>query len=212
MSLTLRLAAAVAEDVAWAAELLSNGGVVAFPTDTVYGLGTTAWRPDSIARLYAAKERPPDKAIPILAADLSAARGLVSAEPPGLSRLARRYWPGPLTLVMPASPRVPEIVSAGTGTVALRVPALEVTLALLRRSGPLAVTSANRSGWADAVSAADVLAQLDGRIDAVLDGGRCPGGAPSTVFDLTVDPPRVLRAGPVSEEELERELREGQGG
>lgn len=203
---TRRLRASSVEDVAEAADLLGRGGLVAFPTDTVYGLGTTAWDAQAVARIFDAKERPAEKAIPILIADLDGAGELVADMPAGLTALAAHYWPGALTLVAPASRALPEIVTAGTGTVALRVPNHPAALALLRRTGPLAVSSANRSGWVSPMTAAEVLAQLDGRIDAVLDGGRCLGGLPSTVFDLTQSPPRLLRSGPVSKQEIDTVL------
>lgn len=208
---TRRLRASSAVDIAEAAALVQAGGLLAFPTDTVYGLGTTAWDAQAVARIFAAKERPPEKAIPILIADLAGAGELLADWPAGLAELAARFWPGALTLVAPASRAVPEIVTAGTGTVALRVPDHPAALALLRRTGPLAVTSANRSGWDSPVTAGEVLAQLDGRIDAVLDGGLCPGGLPSTVLDLTQSPPQVLRSGPVSEQEIYSALSGEQG-
>lgn len=192
--------------------MLQAGGLVAFPTDTVYGLGTTAWDAQAVARIFGAKQRPPEKAIPLLIADLDEAGELLADQPVGLAELAAHFWPGALTLVVPASPALPEIVTAGTGTVALRVPDHPVTLALLRRTGPLAVSSANRSGWDSPVTAGEVLAQLDGRIDAVLDGGRCPGGLPSTVVDLTQSPPQMLRSGPVSEREIRAVGADEQGG
>ena len=126
---------------------LRAGGLVAFPTDTVYGLGALVWNEASIARIYAAKERPPEKAIPILLSSLSEAHRLVGALPAPMETLARRFWPGPLTLVVPCGDRVPDFITSGSGTVALRVPNHPVTLQLLSLLGqPLAVTSANRSG------------------------------------------------------------------
>ena len=211
MTATRLLRAGSADDLAEAARLLKAGRLVAFPTDTVYGLGTTTWNAAAVARIFAAKERPPEKAIPVLVADLGGAGELMSHRPDGLVALAERYWPGPLTLVVPASNLLPAIVTAGTGTVALRAPDHPVALALLRRTGPLAVSSANRSGWDNPVTAADVLAQLGGRIDAVVDGGPCPGGLPSTVFDLTQSPPGLLRRGPVDESEIRAVLAGAQG-
>lgn len=208
MTVTQRLHAHLAADLLTAADLLRAGGLVAFPTDTVYGLGTGVWNVASIARIFQAKERPPDKAIPVLVANLAAAEELAAGLPEPFVALARRFWPGPLTLVTHANDRLPDILTAGGGTVALRAPAHPAALALLERAGPLAVTSANRSGAGSLVLAADVLEQLDGRIDAVLDGGECPGGAPSTIFDLTQTPPRVLRAGPVSASELDAVLQQ----
>lgn len=194
--------------LAQAAALLQAGALVAFPTDTVYGVGALAWHEQGVARLYTAKGRPEDKAIPLLlasAADLSAIDGLMAGPPsPLVQRLAQRFWPGPLTLVVPSGWRVPPVITAGGNTVAVRVPDHPVTLRLLALLGaPLAATSANLSGQPDSLTAQDVLAQLRGRVDLVLDGGACPGGLASTVVDVTCDPPRILRPGPVSLQVLE---------
>lgn len=199
---TRLLHASRAGDVAEAAALIKGGGLVAFPTDTVYGLGTMAWDAQAVTRIFVAKERPAEKAIPILIADLAETGELMAGQPAGFTALAARFWPGPLTLVVAANRRLPDTVTGGSGTVALRIPDHAGALSLLRCTGPLAVSSANRSGWENPETAADVLAQLDGRIDAILDGGRCPGGLPSTVVDLTRSPVRVLRGGPVSEQEI----------
>jgi len=182
-----------------AAAILRAGGLVAFPTDTVYGLGALVWNPTSVARIYWAKGRPPEKAIPVLLANLTQAT-LLGIEPSArMHALAGRFWPGPLTLVLPCGPAVPDIVTAGSQTVAVRVPDHPVALRLLELAGqPLAVTSANLSGYASPLMAGEVMAQLTGRIDAVVDGGACPGGVPSTVLDLTTAPPRILRQGPVT--------------
>lgn len=203
---TRLLRSSSADDVATAAQLLRRGGLVAFPTDTVYGLGTSVGDAQAVADIFVAKERSPDKAIPVLMAGLNGAEGLAVDLPDEFSTLAALFWPGPLTLVVTASRSLPEIVTASTGTVALRVPDHPVALALLRSAGPLAVSSANRSGWESPVTADEVLAQLDGRIDAVLDGGRCPGGLPSTVIDLTQTPFQVLRRGPIDESEIRTAL------
>lgn len=188
-----------------AAAILRAGGLVAFPTDTVYGLGALVWNAASVARIYWAKARPTEKAIPVLLADLQQA-GLLGVDPSDQAQtLAGRYWPGPLTLVLPCGPEVPDIVTAGRQTVALRVPDHPVALRLFQLTGqPLAVTSANRSGHASPLTAGEVMAQLAGRIDAVIDGGACPGGVPSTVLDLTTAPPRILRNGPVTSLELQQ--------
>lgn len=186
-----------------AAAILRAGGLVAFPTDTVYGLGALVWNAASVARIYWAKARPAEKAIPVLLADLEQA-ALLGVEPSAqVHMLTGRYWPGPLTLVLPCGPEVPDIVTAGSQTVAIRVPDHLVALRLFElTSQPLAVTSANRSGHASPLTAGEVMAQLAGRIDAVIDGGACPGGVPSTVLDLTTAPPRILRNGPVTPPDL----------
>jgi len=180
-----------------AAELLRAGQLVAFPTDTVYGVGAPAFDANAVASIYVAKERPPDKAIPVLIADASDLPRIAASVPDCARALIARFWPGALTLVLPKRPDVPEIVSSDA-TVAVRIPDLDLARALLRLTGPLAATSANRSGQPSPVTAADVMAQLGGRIAAVLDGGPCPGGIPSTVVDCVASPPRVLREGVLS--------------
>jgi L-threonylcarbamoyladenylate synthase len=188
--------------VARAVELLRAGELVALPTDTVYGVAAIADRPSAVARLYVAKGRPPERAIPLLLAhpdDLNA----VAAEVSDLvRRLATHLWPGGLTLIVPKGAAVPSEVSF-TPTVAVRLPDLALTRKIIAAVGtPVAVTSANRSGQPDARTAGEVLDQLGGRIAAVVDGGPSPGGVPSTILDCTTTPPRVLRAGAISVETL----------
>ncbi|MFQ5856770.1 MAG: L-threonylcarbamoyladenylate synthase [Anaerolineae bacterium] len=191
------------ETIAVAARILAEGGLVAFPTDTVYGVGAHAFQPEAVERIYVAKIRPRDKAIPILLAradDLAlVAEGITETA----WLLAETFWPGGLTLVLPKKANVPDVISAGGPTVAVRVPDHPVPLALMAALGaPLAATSANLSGRPSPVTAQEVEAELEGRIELILDGGRCPGGVPSTVLDLTTDPPSVLRAGAIAEEEI----------
>jgi len=186
------------EDISRAVEVLRGGGIVAFPTDTVYGIGAHGMLPQAVEKLYAAKERPRDKAIPLLLPGLEALPAVVATVPEAARALAARFWPGALTIVLRRSPNVPDAVTAGGDTVAVRVPDHALTLALLRAlAAPLAATSANLSGEPAPDTAEGVLAQLEGRIDLILDGGRCPGSVASTVVDLTVDPPAVLRAGEI---------------
>ena len=182
-----------------AAVLLRAGELVAFPTDTVYGVGAVAWDAAAVGRLYTAKLRSLEKAIPILLADPSDMQLVARDLPPAALRLAERFWPGPLTLVVAKAERVPAAVTAGGSTVAVRVPDHTVARALIRAAGaPLATTSANLSGQASPSTAQEVAAQLGGRIAMILDGGRCPGGVPSTVVDVTGEEPVLLRAGPIS--------------
>jgi L-threonylcarbamoyladenylate synthase len=187
-----------------AAAILQAGGTVAFPTDTVYGVGAHAFQPAAVEKLYAAKLRPRDKAIPLLlahAADVSVVAQEVSAD---AQRLMARFWPGGLTLVLPRAASVPDIVCAGGESVAVRLPAHAVARALIAAMGvPMAATSANLSGHPSPVVAAEVAAELAGRIDLILDGGRCPGGVPSTVLDLSGEQPRLLRPGAIHVEEIE---------
>ena len=156
--------------------------------------------------LYAAKGRDFGVALPVMVAspDLVAE---VAHPLPGFARLAARFWPGPLTIVLPKTPTLPDLVTAGRDTVGLRIPDHPLALELLRAVGmPLAVTSANRSGQPPAQTAAEALAQLAGRVHIILDGGPAPGGRASTVLDLTSDPPRVLRPGPITAAELTEAL------
>lgn len=193
--------------LAQAAAVLRAGGLVAFPTDTVYGVGAHALLPDAVARLYTAKVRPEGKAIPLLLADAADIERVSLDLPPLASRLIAAFWPGALTLVVPRSAWLPDIVTAGGPTVAVRLPDHPAPRALARALGaPLAATSANLSGQAEATTAAEVLAQLDGRIELLLDGGVCAGGVASTVLDLTVHPPAILRAGALDLAQLQRLL------
>ena len=177
-----------------AAHLLREHQLVAFPTDTVYGLGTLAFDGSTVLQLYVAKERPPEKAIPILIADIADLDQVALDIPPIAYRLMETFWPGALTIVVPKQPSVPIEVSA-TDTVAVRMPDLNLARELMRRTGPLAVTSANRSAGPNPCTAQEVLDQLEGRIDAIIDGGQTPGGVPSTVVDCTQTAPVILRDG-----------------
>ena len=188
-----------------AVELLKQGELVAFPTDTVYGVGALVDNSQAIAQLYAVKGRTEEKAIPILLSD-PAQLELVTLDASEMAlRLARRFWPGALTLVLPKHPSLPEEISTQP-TVGVRMPDHPVALGLMRLSGPLAVTSANLSGGANAVTAQEVLEQLGGRIPLILDGGQTPGGSPSTVVDCTGAEPRILRQGPISLKEIYKVL------
>ncbi|MCX6036169.1 MAG: L-threonylcarbamoyladenylate synthase [Chloroflexi bacterium] len=184
-----------------ALEVLQLGGIVAFPTDTVYGVGALAFDGAAVERIYAAKDRPVEKAIPVLIGDADDL-AQVSAEVPEIAlKLAACFWPGPLTLVVPKHPELPEVVSA-TGTVGVRIPDHPVARALLRLAGPMAVTSANLSGQPSPSTAREVFAQLGGRIALILDGGTTPGGVPSTVVDCVGAELKVLRAGPIPKREI----------
>lgn len=186
-----------------ALSILRGGGVVAFPTDTVYGVGADPLREEAVAALFQAKGRPAEKAIPLLLSEMSQVEAVAREVPAVAEALARRFWPGPLSMVVWAREEVPAIVRAGGETVALRMPDHPVALGLIGAFGrPLAVTSANLSGHPAPVTAEEVLTQLRGRIPLLVDGGQCPGGDPSTVLDLTVDPPRILRPGPIPWEEI----------
>jgi len=188
--------------LAAAATILHQSGVVVFPTDTVYGAAALATDIIAVTRLYHAKQRPSTMPIPVMVAAPWRAPDVARVQP-GFWKLANAFWPGPLTIVLPKRHALPDIVTAGGETVALRIPAHDLALQLLRLvDAPLAVTSANLSGQAPALTANDALAQLDGRVDAIVDGGPAPGGQPSTIIDLSTASPRILRPGPISAERI----------
>lgn len=177
--------------------ILKNGGVVAFATDTVYGLGALVSDEKAVTLLYEVKERPAEKSIPILIGDFAQVTQVASSVPPMAGKLAGQFWPGPLTMILPRHPSIPNAVTT-LPTVGVRIPALDSARALLRLTGPMAVTSANLSGQTSPSTAADVEQQLGGRIPLILDGGTTPGGIPSTLVDCTGEQPVILREGPVS--------------
>lgn len=198
-----------------AAEILSAGGLVAFPTETVYGLGADAANEEAVRAIYRTKGRPSTVPLIVHIPGIDAAAEWAAALPEGAHRLAARFWPGPLTIIVPATPRA-RWVSAGLATVGLRVPDHPVALALLRAfGGGLAAPSANRYGRVSPTSAKHVLDDLGEDAPFVLDGGPCRVGVESTVLDLTGSPPTILRAGAVSAGEIEAvlgcEVRRGEG-
>jgi L-threonylcarbamoyladenylate synthase len=186
-----------------AVDILRGGGLVALPTDTVYGIAVALATPGGNERLFAAKRRPPDKGIMLLLDDSAqaAAAGLLT---PAATALAAACWPGGLTVVVPQRPDVPwpPVLTAGAATIGLRVPDHEAPRALARGVGPLPTTSANVSGVAEARDAAEILAQLGDRVDLVLDGGPAHGGPASTVVDCTADRPVILRVGAIASTEI----------
>lgn len=195
------------EDLDEAASILKGGGLVAFPTETVYGLGARGLDPRAVARIFAAKERPHSDPVILHLGEAGWLGDLTPALPPEAEALMRRFWPGPLTLVLPRSSRVPDLVTAGGPTVAVRMPAHPVALELIRRVGePVAAPSANLFSRPSPTRAEDVLEDLAGRIDAVLDGGPTSLGVESTVLDLSGPEPVLLRPGGVTREELEAAL------
>jgi len=188
-----------------AIEILCAGGLVAFPTDTVYGVGALAFNSKAVESIYIAKDRPIERAIPVLIWDTEDMEKVGMDIPETAYQLAARFFPGPLTCLIPKQPTLPESVSA-TDTVGVRVPDHEVARALLRTAGPMAVTSANISGQPSPSTAQEVFAQLGGRIDLIIDGGTTPGGVPSTVVDCTSKELKILREGPISMEEIRLKL------
>lgn len=189
--------------VAEAAALLKAGRLVAFPTETVYGLGADGLNPEAVGRIYAAKGRPATNPVILHVADAGCAPALVADWSPQAQALAARYWPGPLTLVLPASARVPAVVRAGGPSVALRCPDHPVALALIRAAGrPLAAPSANRSQHLSPTLAQHVASSLGEVVDLILDGGATASGLESTILDLSGPRPRILRPGPIPPGEL----------
>ena len=187
-----------------AAAVLRRGGLVAFPTETVYGLGANALDPGAVARIFAAKGRPHNNPLIVHVADLREAREWTAHWPMVADRLAAAFWPGPLTLVLPRGARVPDKVTAGGLTVAIRIPEHPVALALLSESDlALAAPSANRSSYLSPTRAEHVVRGLGGCIDLVLDAGPTSGGLESTVLDLTSSPPRILRPGLIAPAQIE---------
>jgi L-threonylcarbamoyladenylate synthase len=193
--------------IARAAALLGQGKLVCFPTETVYGLGANALDPAAVNRIYEVKGRPPHNPLIVHVADAAAAQRLVTSWPETADRLAKKWWPGPLTIVLPKARDVPPEVTAGLPTVAIRVPAHPVALALLRAAGvPVAAPSANLSGEVSPTTAAHVERSLGERIPMILDAGPTNVGIESTVIDLSGPSPVLLRPGMVSREEIEREI------
>ncbi|MBL9107408.1 MAG: threonylcarbamoyl-AMP synthase [Myxococcales bacterium] len=190
-----------------AAALLRAGQLVAFPTETVYGLGANAFDAAAVAKIFEAKERPPDNPLIVHVADIAGARAVAAAFPPLAERAAAALWPGSLTMVLPRGPKVPDIVAAGGPTVAVRVPAHPVAWVLLRVFGrPIAAPSANLSGRPSPTQASHVLADLDGRVALILDSGPTSVGLESTVVDMTRPRPLLLRRGGVTIERLRQVL------
>ncbi|MFN6192145.1 MAG: L-threonylcarbamoyladenylate synthase [Planctomycetia bacterium] len=187
-----------------AARLLVEGGLVAIPTETVYGLAARADAPEAVGRIFAAKGRPQTNPLIVHVADEAMARRLASAWPDTAARITAQLWPGPVTVVVPRGETIPDEVTAGGDTVALRCPEHPLTRRLIEKAGvPLAAPSANRSLAVSPTTAAHVLESLGNRIDLILDGGPCSRGIESTVVDCSASPPRILRPGPVGHEQLE---------
>lgn len=208
---TVRLDANVPDDVARAVSILTGGGLVAIPSETVYGLAADASLPDAVRRVFEAKGRPADHPLILHVADIEAARAVSRSWPETAEILGRSFWPGPLTLIVPKADSVDPVVTGGQDSVAVRVPGHPIFLDILRRLAGLgsigiAAPSANRFGHVSPTTARHVLDDLDGTIDAVVDAGASVVGVESTIVDCTVDPPRVLRPGGVATEDLDLAL------
>lgn len=198
---TKRLAVSHPQAITTAQEVIQKGGIAAFPTDTVYGIGASAFKNQAIQKLYQVKERSREKAIPILVGKMEDAVNLTQGLSDPVRRLMEAFWPGPLTLVLPGRADLPLPLSPDR-TIGLRLPAHPFTEALLRATGPLATTSANISGEDSAQTADEVWKQLQDRIELILDGGKTPGEQPSTVIDCTRETPKILRPGPISHDQI----------
>ena len=182
-----------------AGAVLRRGGLGAFPTESFYGLGADALDAAAVARVFHAKGRPETKPVLVLVDSVTMAEALVTALSDGARELMARHWPGPLTLVLRARPHVPTALTAGTGTVGVRMAGHPVAVALVRAAGrPITAPSANPSGAPPPTTASEVRAYFPGGVDLILDGGQTAGGTGSTVADCTVWPPRLLRAGPIA--------------
>lgn len=207
---TLLLSAADRETAQAAANIIKNGGLVAIPTETVYGLGANGLDPQAVAKIFVAKGRPQDNPLILHVADPEQLELFCHDIPECAYKLAEAFWPGPLTMILKGNGALPSIVPAGGDTQGVRCPDHKDTLAVIRALGrPLACPSANLSGCPSPKSAGDVLGQLAGKIDAVVDGGPCAVGVESTIVDMTVTPYRILRQGGLSREAIDRVLAGG---
>jgi L-threonylcarbamoyladenylate synthase len=198
---TLMLANNDPKAIALAIDLLTSGELVVFPTDTVYGLGALAFNEQAVSRISDVKGRVGEKAIPILIGDMNQLDSIASGFSSLCEKLAKRFWPGPLTIVLPRHPSIPDAVTP-LPTIGVRIPNFLPTLELLKLTGPLAVSSANITSMGSSSTARGVQAQLDGKVPLILDGGVTPGGTPSTVVDCSQGRPVILREGPISFEQI----------
>jgi L-threonylcarbamoyladenylate synthase len=193
-----------------AALTLQAGGVVAFPTETFYGLAVDATNGDAIERIFQLKGRAFSSPIALIAGSKNGISGVVTDIPAVAQRLMQAFWPGPLTLLFPASPRISPRLTAGTGRIGIRVSSHPIADSLANRlGGPITATSANLSGAPECLTAAEVLETLGDRIDLIIDGGPAPGGKGSTFLDITVDPPACLREGAISFSLVQYSLKPG---
>ena len=206
---TLVLSAEDPKTPVTAAEIIKKGGLVAIPTETVYGLGADGLNPDAVAKIFAAKGRPQDNPLILHVAGAEQIDALCHHVPDCAYTLAQRFWPGPLTMVLPARDTIPKCTTAGLSTVAVRCPDSEVTRKIISLAGvPLAAPSANLSGKPSTTTAQHVLHDHDGNIELIVDGGACRVGVESTIVDLTEQPPRLLRPGGITPEQLTEVLGE----
>ncbi|MDP2729026.1 MAG: L-threonylcarbamoyladenylate synthase [Dehalococcoidales bacterium] len=195
----------IQEQIERGISILRQGGLVAYPTDTVYGLGASAALPQAVERIYKVKERPRNMPLPLQLADVSQITKVAERVPEIARLLIRNFLPGALTLVLPRSSSVPDSITAGGGTVAVRIPAHPIPIALVKGLGsPIVGTSANLSGRPSPLTADEVYSQLGDKVDLIIDGGRCPGGKESTIVDVSGEEPVIIREGAISKDQLEQ--------
>ena len=188
-----------------AATILSSGGIVAIPTETVYGLAGSAFNPEAVKKIFAAKGRPSDNPLIVHIDDISKIYDVVSCFPKKAQELAKKFWPGPLTMILPKNKNIPDEVTAGMDSVAVRFPSNEIATEIIKKSGiPLVAPSANISGKPSPTRFNHVVKDLDGKIDAIVDGGECSIGVESTVISLLSDTPKLLRPGAITPENIEK--------
>lgn len=191
-----------------AALILKEGGLVAFPTETVYGLGADAFNAEAVEKIFIAKGRPASKGLIAHIADIKDVRKLAKEVPKRAELLMDKFWPGSLTIVLNKSKIVPDATTAGLDTIAIRMPANKIALALIREAKtPIAAPSANPSGEPSPVNAQQVIGYLNGKVDVIIDGGKTDIGVASTVLDLTANPPAILRQGALEKEGIEKVLK-----
>lgn len=194
-------------DISYAAKLIKEGNLVAVPTETVYGLSASGFCENAVEEIYNVKGRPETKPISLLVSDMESVEKFCNTIPKEAYILAEKFWPGPLTMILYKKDIIPDIVTAGGKTVGVRCPNHPLTLKLIRECDvPLATPSANISGMTSPKTAADVLAYFDGKIPCVIDGGTCSVGIESTIVDMTVTPPKILRQGGLSKTDIENAL------
>jgi len=197
------LSADILAQVKKCAAVMRSGGIAAYPTDTVYGLGVDVYNDEAVAKVFAAKRRPLNLPLPVLIADMSQLNALTTNIPLLAKRLMAKFWPGGLTIVFNKAPDFNSLALSGGSKIAVRLPGHPLTLRLIKELGrPIVGTSANLHGLPPALTAAEVREQLGDAVDFIIDGGPCPGGIESTVVDVTVNPPAILRQGAVPGKDL----------
>ena len=197
------------EEIKKAADVLKNGGLVGIPTETVYGLGANALDEEAVKSVFVAKGRPQDNPLIVHISDFDEIYDLVEEVPESAKKLAEKYWPGPMTIILKKSDKIPDVVSAGLDTVAIRLPEHEIARAIIRQAGvPIAAPSANVSGSPSPTSAKNVFEDMNGKIPLIVDGGECTVGVESTVVTLVKDKPKILRPGGITPEEISEVLGE----